>query len=99
MTTRMRFDDNERAFLLRQRGIAEVVLAGLEAMGIASLQDLVSAGADELCRRMHTTHGRDVWGNRRRALQAAIETAIAQGLASPLAHPSSPASGRMFAHC
>lgn len=99
MTARMRFDHNERAFLLRQRGIAEVVLAGLEAMGIASLQDLVSTGADQLCTRMHTTHGRDVWGNRRRALQAAIEAAIAKGLASPVAHPSSPASGRVFAHC
>lgn len=99
MTARVRFDANERAFLLRQRGIAEVVLAGLEAMGIASLQALARVGADVLCTRMHAAHGRDVWGNRRRALQAAIEAAIAAGLACAPLHRSSRATGRVLANC
>ena len=94
-----RFDANERAFLLRQRGIAEVVLAGLEEMGIASLQALAHAGADDLCMRMRAAHGRDVWGNRRRALQGAIDAAIAAGLASAALHCARPASGRVLANC
>ncbi|MCZ8113255.1 MAG: helix-hairpin-helix domain-containing protein [Betaproteobacteria bacterium] len=99
MTIHVRFAADERAFLLRQRGIAEVVLAGLEAMGIASLHALARVGADELCTRMHTAHGRDVWGNRRRALQAAIEAAIAAGLACSPLHRSPPATGRVLANC
>jgi hypothetical protein len=78
-----RFDDRERAFLLRQRGIAEGVLAGLEAMSIRSIHAMVGMGADELCRRMGAVHGRGVWANRRRALRSAIEVAIDAGLADP----------------
>lgn len=75
-----RFDSVERGFLLRQRGIADGVLAGLEALGIGSLDELAAIGADELCRRMQAVHGWDVWGNRRRMLQAAIEAARASGV-------------------
>lgn len=72
-----RFDARERSFLLRQRGIAEGVLAGLEALGVGTLEELAAIGADELCRRMQVVHGWDVWGNRRRMLQAAIDAAAA----------------------
>ena len=78
-----RFDDRERAFLLRQRGIAEGVLAGLEAMSIGSIHAMVGMGADELCRRMDAARGRGIWANRRRALRSAIEAAIDTGLAGP----------------
>lgn len=93
----VRFEGRERAFLLRQRGIAEGVLAGLEAMSIASIQAMARVGADELCRRMHAAHGWNVWGNRRRALESAIDAAVAAGLADRTRHPSMPRPGRAFA--
>ena len=40
-----RFDDRERAFLLRQRGIAEGVLGGLEAMSIGQFWIVVDEHA------------------------------------------------------
>lgn len=70
-----RFDAQARRFLLRQRGIAEGVVAGLEALGITSLEQFVAIGAEQVCQRMSATHGFNVWGNRRRALCAAIEAA------------------------
>jgi hypothetical protein len=82
---------------LRQRGIGEGVLAGLEAMSIGSIQVLVGVGATELCSRMHAARGWDVWGNRRRALQSTIEAALTAGLADPASHPSVQGSGRAVA--
>ncbi len=79
MSTSTRFNARERGFLLRQRGIGEGMLAGIEALGIASLEQLATVGADALCERMQRVHGWDVWGNRRRALRAAIDLARASG--------------------
>lgn len=67
----------ERLFLLQQRGISHGVVARIEAIGIGSLQDLIDIGSDELCRRLQEAHGRNLWSNRRRALQAAIDAAAA----------------------
>jgi len=83
MSTSTQFNARERGFLLRQRGIGEGMLAGIEALGIVSLEQLATVGADALCERMQRAHGWDVWGNRRRALQAAIDLARATGTCRP----------------
>ena len=89
-----RFDAQARRFLLRQRGIAEGVLAGLEALGITSLEQFVAIGAEQVCQRMSATHGFNVWGNRRQALCAAIEAARQAGAANGLPDSTRPAMGR-----
>ncbi len=93
-----RFNDRERAFLLRQRGIAEGVLAGLEAMSIASIQAMADMGADELCRRMDAAQGKETWANRRRALRSAIEAAIDAGFADTTGPASRPTGSRSLVH-
>ena len=98
MPAATRFTASERDFRLRQRGVAEGVTQGLGAMSIRSLQALVAAGADEPCRRMQAVHGQDVWGHRRRALQLAIQAAVAAGPPDAGRHPSGPACGRTLAN-
>lgn len=93
------FDLHDRAFLLRQRGIGEGVLVGLEAMGGGSVADLVALGADELCMRMRAVNGQDVWRNRRRALKAAIDAAVASGLCCSSSAFLRSVPGRAFANC
>lgn len=77
-----RFNPHDRHFLTRQRGISDGVVAGLEALGVTSIAALAAMGVDEVCERLRTAHGRDVWANRRRALKAAIDAAVATRTAS-----------------
>lgn len=83
MSATVRFDDSERRFLLQQRGIGDGLLARLEAMGIGSIDALASIGVDEIRLRLRAIHGCDAWGNRRRALLAAIQAAEALGMRRP----------------
>jgi hypothetical protein len=79
----MQFNDQDRRFLTRQRGISDGVVAGLEALGVTSIESLAALGAEQVCRRLQAVQGRDIWGNRRRALQAAIDAALAGRAAKP----------------
>ena len=58
-----RFNQTDRRFLTRQRGISDGVVAGLEALGVCSIEDLVTVGVDAVCERLRAAHGWDVWGN------------------------------------
>jgi hypothetical protein len=84
MDTLTRFNLPDRWFLTRQRGISDGVVAGLEALGVTSIEELAAIGVDELCERLRTAHGWDVWANRRRALKAAVEAAVSTRAASRL---------------
>lgn len=71
-----RFNLPDRRFLTLQPGISDGVVNGLEALGVTSIEALAAIGADEVCERLRTAHGWDVWANRRRALHAAIDAAV-----------------------
>lgn len=83
MGTPTRFELRDRLFLTRQRGISGGVVAGLEALGITSIDGLMAVGVDEVCERLRAAHGWDVWGNRRRALHAAVDAAMAARAPTP----------------
>lgn len=70
------FPADERRLLLSLPRIGPMVVARIEAQGIASLRDLQHRGVehvvDEVCRRMGTR----AWANRRSALAGALDTLV-----------------------
>jgi hypothetical protein len=76
MRPRTRFNTRDRLFLTRQPGISNGVVARLEALGVTSVEALEAVGVDEVCAQLRAAHSWDVWANRRRALQAALDAAM-----------------------
>lgn len=71
-----RFPRDEKARLLAVKGVGPRVIERLEEIGIASLADLASASAPDICAQTAAILGATCWKNSPQA-RAAIEAAIA----------------------
>lgn len=76
-----RFASPERALLLAVKGVGPTVVARLEEIGIASLADLGTRDARQICEHVSAIVGGTCWRNAPRA-RAAIEAAIAAARAA-----------------
>jgi len=76
-----RFPAADRATLLAVKGVGPTVLARLEQIGIASLADLSSRDARQICEHVSAEVGGTCWRNAPRA-HAAIAAAIAAARAA-----------------
>lgn len=73
------FPPPERAALLAVKGVGPTVIARLEQIGIASLADLATRDAQEICDHVSAMLGATCWRNApraRAAIQAAIDVAM-----------------------
>lgn len=70
-----RFTLDERARLLAVKGVGPRVIERLEEIGIASLADLATASAPDICAQTAAMLGATCWKNSPQA-RAAIEAAI-----------------------
>lgn len=78
MTTRPAFPAAERNVLLAVKGVGPTVIARLEQMGIASLDELARRDAGAICAEAAAILGSTCWKNSpqaRRAIEAAIAAA------------------------
>lgn len=69
----------ERRLLLVSTGIAEGVVAQIEAAGITSIDELVHVGAEEVIRRICVRCGSTVFRNRLSALRRFVEAYVVGG--------------------
>jgi len=76
MTVQAGFAPEERAILLAVKGVGPTVVARLEEIGIASLTDLATRDADDICTRVSLLLGASCWRNSPQS-RAAIAGAIA----------------------
>lgn len=74
-----RFPTHERRLLLSTPGLGEVVVARLEAAGLASLRELQALGPERVLAQV----GQGAWGNRRRALARALARCAPTPLDAP----------------
>ena len=90
----MIFNAEERAILLKVKGVGPTVIARLEQMGFISLQQLAKANAEEILSKGAALTGSSCWKNSpqaRAAIQAAI--ALAQSHQAQIPNiPSQPSS-------
>lgn len=70
----MAFERSERCLLLSSRGIGPTVVQRLEQVGIDSLAKLRDAGVEAASEAVCSMLGSVAWGNRRRALMAALSS-------------------------
>ena len=75
------FSPAERTILLAVKGVGPTVVARLEEIGIASLADLATRNADEICTHVSQLLGASCWRNSPQS-RAAIAGAIAGAKAS-----------------
>lgn len=76
-----RFSQKEREILLAVKGVGPGVIARLEQIGVANLDDLARRDAREICRDVSARLGTTCWKNSPKALAAvsrAIEAARAR---------------------
>ena len=76
MTAQRSFPPEERAILLTVKGVGPTVVGRLEEIGIASLADLATRDADDICTRVSLLLGASCWRNSPQS-RAAIAGAIA----------------------
>lgn len=76
MMARASFSPDERAILLAVKGVGPTVVARLEEIGVASLTDLATCDADDICTRVSLLLGASCWRNSPQS-RAAIAGAIA----------------------
>ena len=79
----MIFNAEERAILLKVKGVGPTVIARLEQMGFISLQQLAKADAEEILSKGATLTGSSCWKNSPQA-KAAVNAAIEQAKNSQL---------------
>ncbi|MBC2658080.1 helix-hairpin-helix domain-containing protein [Pseudomonas sp. MSSRFD41] len=72
----MTFSPEERAALLKVKGVGPTVVGRLEQLGIASLAELAGADALDIVTRASSLVGSSCWKNSPQA-RAAIQAAIA----------------------
>ena len=76
MTAQVGFSSEERAILLAVKGVGPTVVTRLEEIGIASLAELATHDADDICMRVSLLLGASCWRNSPQS-RAAIAGAIA----------------------
>ncbi|GAB4088486.1 helix-hairpin-helix domain-containing protein [Hydrogenophaga soli] len=82
----MPFSEAEKNVLLAVKGVGPTVVLRLESMGLASLAQLAEADATDVLRQGAALTGSSCWKNSpqaKKAIQAAIEAAVAHVHASP----------------
>ncbi len=80
----MPFSPEERAALLKVKGVGPTVVARLEQLGIASLAQLAAADALQIVTQASALVGSSCWKNSPQA-RAAIQAAISMAKGAPIA--------------
>ena len=80
MTAQACFPPDERAILLAVKGVGPTVVARLEEIGIASLAELATRDAVDVCTRVSLLLGASCWRNSPQS-RAAIAGAISEAKA------------------
>jgi hypothetical protein len=83
-----RFAEQERALLLKQRGVGEGTLRRLEAAGYGSIEQMRQDGVAAVIDRATAGLRSNAWANRAQALQSALRAAGAPRGAQRPAAPS-----------